>query len=85
MSSRCDACDRHGLEPNQATILKGPSARTIWICDACRDRLESRRCRLCGGMLSDRPHPVVVFGVDSYDVCRRCRSQVVYGEGVAEP
>lgn len=76
---RCAVCERAG-RLNDATVLDSSGAVLARICNACRLKIESERCRVCGSRDAPQRAEGVFFNDDGgpvYRICDGCRNDLL--------
>jgi len=87
VEDRCEFC-RESRDTGKGTIMKRGSGGHINVCTDCRERLQSPRCRVCGERVGRDNPPFIYFTPNTgeepntLEICSRCRSNVLDGNGV---
>lgn len=86
MSGRCDYCADEAGGLVAATIVDESGGAGVDLCASCRERVDSRRCGLCGEPVDPhRKADGVIFHDDlsrksGTAICDGCRGRAVFGQ-----
>lgn len=87
MSDGCGYCANEAGELIPATIVDDSGGAGVELCEACRRRIDSRRCGLCGEPVDPHRKADGVIFHDELErksgtaICDDCRSRAVFGVG----